>query len=367
MITIRLDVRRAAAVAGIVVAVALAASVTTLMFRYAFRPSHTAARVQTTASPVASPVETSPSANPQLGSIAGCPTGQLVTTSDELTQALASAAPGTVIVMQAGTYSGNFVAKNSGTEAAPITLCGARDAVIDGGDIKVGYTFYLSTVDWWKVMGFTIQGGQKGLVADHAHHNLIKGLFVRNIGDEGIHLREFSTDNTVDGNTVRNTGLHNKKFGEGIYVGTAHSNWCKYTSCAVDNSDRNVISNNDISNTTAENIDIKEGTTGGVIENNHLSGVGMVRSAASAWINVKGNSWTVTGNVGVTSIKDGFQVHEVYKGWGLNNVFRTNRAEVNGPGYGFYVQSRSLAATIACDNVAVGAASGLSNQSCGGA
>jgi hypothetical protein len=301
---------------------------------------------------------------PHTGATAGCPSGQLVSSADELKQALASAGPGTVIVMAAGTYAGQFEAKVSGTQQAPITLCGPRDAIIDGGEIKLGYSFYLNSADWWKVTGFSVQGGQKGVVTDHSHHDLIQNLYVHDIGDEGIHLREFSTDNTIDGNVVRNTGLHSTKFGEGIYVGTAHSNWCKYTSCNPDNSDRNVISNNDIANTTAENIDIKEGTTGGVIEGNRLAGDGMVASAASAWINVKGNEWSIVNNTGRHSIKDGFQVHNVYKGWGERNVFRTNRAEVDGPGYGFYVQSSSLQTLIACDNSAVAAGRGLSNERC---
>lgn len=315
-------------------------------------------------SPSLSPVTPSPAPAASTAATATCPAGQPVSTADQLTQALTAAKPGAVIVLASGVYSGKFVVSVSGTQDAPITLCGGRDSVIDGGPINIGYTLYLNGVDWWKVIGFSVEGGQKGVVTDHAHHVLIHGLYVHDVGDEAIHLREFSTDNVVDGNEIRNTGLLDTKFGEGIYVGTAHSNWCKYTACSPDNSDRNVLSNNDISNTTAENIDIKEGTTGGTIVDNHLAGDGMVASAASAWINVKGNSWTVTGNVGVHSIKDGFQVHRVYAGWGEQNVFRVNRAEVDGPGYGYYVQSSSLATHLACDNTAVGAALGLSNIHC---
>jgi hypothetical protein len=90
----------------------------------------------------------------------------------------------------------------------------------------------------------------------------------------------------------------------------------------------------------------------------------MSPSGATAWVNVKGNSWSVTGNVGRISIKDGFQVHRVYAGWGNHNIFHGNKAEVDGPGFGFYVQSASLAAVVGCDNIAIGAAAGLSNMSC---
>jgi Right handed beta helix region len=303
-----------------------------------------------------------PSPSPARAS--GCSGGPTVTTDTQLALALSSATAGTSIIMAAGTYSGQFVAEAQGTADAPIYLCGSRDAVIDGGDIKSGYALYMHGASYWHLEGFTIQGGQKGVVTDHASHLVISGLFVHDVGDEAIHLRSFSSDNIVEGNVVRTTGLHSHFFGEGIYVGSANKNWCKYSACGPDQSDRNIIRNNDISETTAENIDIKEGTSGGTIVGNQLSGVGMDPSGASAWVNLKGNGWTVVGNVGLTSVKDGFQVHEVYAGWGRNNVFRQNQASVDGPGYGYYVQHQSLGTVVACDNTVSGAALGLSNGPC---
>ena len=294
-----------------------------------------------------------------------CPTtGQLVTDATSLAQALKTASPGAVIRLAAGRYAGEFVATASGTQTAPITLCGSRDAVIDGGNVKSGYGLHLDGASWWKLIGFTVQDAQKGVVTDHASHVLISGLYVHEIGDEGVHLRSASSDDTVENVLVRNTGRLNTKFGEGIYIGSAHSNWCRYSACGPDQSDRDVIRNNDISETTAENIDIKEGTTGGTVSGNKLSGAGMVESAATAWINAKGNGWTITDNVGEQSIRDGFQVHEVYPGWGQQNVFRGNQANVNGPGFGFYVQHVSLGTVLSCDNTATGAGSGMSNIRC---
>jgi hypothetical protein len=295
---------------------------------------------------------------------AGCPAGSVVYDATELKSALASAVPGAVILMSPGRYEGQFVAVAAGTATAPITLCGAPNAVLDGGSIRSGYTLYLNGASWWRLIGFTVQGGQKGVMADHANHVMMHGLSVHDVGDEGIHLRSFSSDNTIDAVTVRSTGLLSAKFGEGIYVGSANSNWCKYSGCGPDRSDRNVIENSVISMTSAENIDIKEGTTGGQIVNNHLSGKGMIASAATAWVNVKGNGWTVAGNLGQESVKDGFQVHRVYAGWGVGNIFANNDAEVDGPGYGFYVQSANLQTVLACNNTAIRAALGLSNIAC---
>ena len=202
------------------------------------------------------------------------------------------------------------------------------------------------------------------MVVDHASHVVLSDLSVHDVGEEAVHLRSFSSDDTVERLVIRRTGLRDKKFGEGIYVGSAHHNWCAYSGCAPDASDHHVLRDNDISQTTAENIDIKEGTTGGIIAGNRLSGIGMVSSAARAWVNVKGNGWSITGNIGTKSLEDGFQTHQVVQGWGRDNVFQGNTADVEGPGYGFYVQSRSLNTKVACSNVANAAQAGLSNVSC---
>lgn len=300
----------------------------------------------------------------------GAPTGSCgtsgirVSTAAGLTAALSAASPGETILLAPGTYLGTFTASVSGTASAPITLCGPRSAVLDGGGIASGYTLHLDHASYWRVRDFTVEGGQKGVVTDGADHDLLDGLSVHGVGDEAIHLRDNSSYDTVSRDVVRDTGLLTPFFGEGIYVGSAHENWCRYSGCRPDASDDDLITGNDISNTTAENVDIKEGTTGGAITGNHFDGAGMVSSAATSWVNVKGNDWTVTGNTGTDSIGNGLSVHMVYAGWGYGNVFRANRLAVNGPGYGIYVQSRKLNAVVSCDNTASGAQRGLSNLPC---
>jgi hypothetical protein len=303
---------------------------------------------------------------PAPPAIAGCTgiSGRTVSTAQELTAALKGATPGLTIVLAPGVYAGHFKATGSGTSARPVTLCGPRSAVLDGGSVSSGYTFHLDHASWWKVEGFTVQGGQKGVVTDAADHDLIYGLDVHSVGDEGIHLRSFSSYDTVSHNVVSETGLHNTKYGEGIYIGSAHHNWCRYTACRPDGSDYDTIAGNIISATTAESIDVKEGTVGGVIAGNHFNGAGMVASAATSWVNVKGNGWKITGNTGVNSLQDGLSDHKVYAGWGMDNVFAGNHLAVNGPGYGIYVQSKHLGDKVSCDNRATGAARGLSSIAC---
>lgn len=305
-----------------------------------------------------------PSASAVTASCGGHAGSSAVSTAAELSHALSAAHPGETIVLEPGVYQGNFVASKPGTAAAPITLCGNRSAVLEGPGINGGYVLYLDHASYWHVQGFTVEGGQKGVVADGVTHDLIDSLYVHGTGDEAIHLRSFSSYNTVSHNMIRNTGLLVPFYGEGIYIGSANKNWCKYSGCQPDRSNHNRIIGNSIADTTAENIDIKEGTTGGVISGNILNGTGMVKSAATSWVNVKGNDWLIKGNTGTDSVDDGFSVHQVYPGWGLGNVFKNNRAIVDGPGFGIYVQSHHLGTVVQCDNVAKGAAGGMTNEGC---
>jgi hypothetical protein len=292
----------------------------------------------------------------------GCPAGgYTVRDAAELRKALETAKPGDVIRMADGIYPGAFAITTSGTRRRPMFLCGSRNAVLDGED-KVNYVLHLNDADWWRLLGFTVRDGRKGVMTDRAHHDVLSGLLVTGTGEEAIHLRTFSSDNRVVGNTVRDTGHRQPRFGEGIYVGSAHDNWCRYTKCKPDRSDRNAVVGNDIADTTSESIDVKEGTTGGVITGNRVSGAGMTH--ADSWMEVKGNRWLVERNTGRNSRRDGIQTHVVYKGWGRRNVFRANRLVVNGPGYGIYVEEEQSENVVRCDNVAVRARDGLSNVRC---
>lgn len=308
-----------------------------------------------------------------------------VATSEQLTAALADARPGDVITMADGVYTskglaapleiggkhyvGTFVASTSGTARAPIVLQGSRAAVIDGkpGGVGTGtqYGLYLAAASHWRVSGITVTNVSKGVVLDRSSHSVLGGLLVHTTGQEAIHLRSFSSHNIVRNNVVRKTGRKNETYGEGIYVGSATSNWGTYSDGLPDASDGNLVARNVISQTSAESLDIKEGTTGGVIRGNRFEGTGMTGSWADSWIDMKGNDWLIEANHGVNAVEDGFQVHQALAGWGLDNVFRGNTAEVNAGGYGFWVQNGATGNRISCaSNTVTGAASGFANIAC---
>ncbi len=292
----------------------------------------------------------------------GFPGATGVSTADELRAALGQAQPGAVIHLRDGVYPGQFEITTAATGQQPITLCGSRAAVLDGGDIDSGYTLHLRNADHWRLSGFTIHGGQKGLMLDNTRGALIEGLLIHEVGDEALHLRAASSDNIVQGTTIRRTGLRKRKFGEGVYIGSAESNWCTHSNCEPDRSDRNIIQANDIADTTAEAIDVKEGTSGGTLRGNTLSGTAM--TGADSWVDVKGNDWVIADNVGIDAPEDGFQTHEILDGWGERNVFHGNIATVNAPGYAINITKKERGNTVSCTNRATNAGAGLSNVAC---
>jgi hypothetical protein len=255
----------------------------------------------------------------------------------------------------------------SGTPSAPIWMCGSRDAVLRGPGTDRGAVLSLQQVRSWRLVGFTIREGQKGLMADGTTDTVVQDLDVNQIGDEAVHLRANSTRNVVRGLTISDTGLRRVKFGEGIYVGSAVSNWCDITACEPDRSDHNVIVANTIGRTAAESVDIKEGTTGGVLADNTFDGTGM-RGETDSWVDVKGNGWLVQANHGTTSEGSGFEVNEQADGWGTANTFDANTAVVDGPGYGYDLRpptdARAAHNRVTCTNSAIGAAGGLTNTTC---
>lgn len=296
-----------------------------------------------------------------------------VSTATELKNALLNAQPGDEIVLADGLYAGRFVVNPglSGTATKRIVLRGGRNAVLDGGSVSTGYVLYLQS-DYWTIKGFTITNGLKGIMADRVQYNLIDSVKVFNIGEEAIHLRKFSSHNTVQNAEVSNTGLKTPDYGEGVYIGSANSNWSTYTNGNPDRCDSNTVFNCHIGpGVAAECIDIKEGTTGGIIRGNYFNAQGITgANSADSWIDVKGNHYLIENNTGTNPagslLKDGYQVNVAYAGWGNYNEFKSNSCAVNAAGYGFYIKLSSSQGTavgnkVYTSNQVTGAAGGISN------
>jgi hypothetical protein len=310
-----------------------------------------------------------------------CPATPTVWTTAQLNLALSTATPGTTIVLAPNTTyvaasTANFVISRSGTASAPIQLCGPATAVMSGksGPLSGHPVLGVTSASYWTISGMTITNGLKGIMLDTSDHVVLDGVSVTTVGNEAIHLRTNSTDNIVRNCIVRLTGLRDPQYGEGIYVGSAKSNWGQYTGGDPDRSDRNLVEGNDIAQTTAEPVDIKEGTTGGTLQGNMLNASGI--TSADSWMDVKGNGWQVTNNQLVcgasgcpTAAVDGIQTHILVAGWGDANVLSGNNSTAGASGFGINIQTSGSAGqarnnVVHCDNLFPNFTRGMSNTTC---
>jgi hypothetical protein len=255
-------------------------------------------------------------------------------TASCLTSALSGAQPGDVIVLASGTYTGNFTASVNGTSSSPIIIQSASStskAILSGGGTGSGYALYI-TGDYVQVRNLKITNAKKGIMLDNANHGLIDGTEIYNIGEEGVHYRDGSSNNVIQNSIVRDTGTVTPDYGEGVYVGSDVGKWGTYDAAA----NNNRISNVTIGpNVRAESIDIKEGTTGTLVENCTFDGTGISGANFSdSFMDVKGNNSIIRNNTvrrnGNPVIVDAFQVHERAAGWGFDNDFHNNTVYLDG-------------------------------------
>lgn len=304
-----------------------------------------------------------------------------VDTVDEIRAALAGAQPGDVVTVADGEYQfkPRLIASVSGTAVAPITLRGSRAAMLRTKNASGDYGLSI-TGSYWHVEGITVAHATKGIVLDGSVGTVIDGVEVYDIGDEAIHFRKCSTDGVLRNSSVHDTGRNSPQYGEGVYVGSANSNWAQYQctdpvsgQSLGDNSERVLIEGNTFENITAEGADLKEGTDSGILRGNRFIAAGVSgQNSADSAVDVKGNNWLIEGNTvagtgrawtkdGVeypSEFLDGFQVHNVYTGYGQGNKFTGNVVEDAVPGYGFGIY-QGVDNIVKCDNSAPLAALGL--------
>lgn len=296
------------------------------------------------------------------------PTTPTVTVSSatELADALRHATPGAVIRLSDGVYTNTRGARwhlaASGTAAQPITLEGDRAAVLQSDSTSGDYGLWI-TGSYWHVLGITVRNAAKGIVLDNSQHTVIDGVEVYDIGDEGVHFRTCSSWGVLQNSSVHDTGLVAPSYGEGVYVGSAHSNWSKYgCSDGQDRTEDVIIRGNHFRHIAAEGADLKEGTTSGWLLDNVFDDAGYSgQNSADSAVDVKGNNWVIAGNTALNpqgADQDAFQTHAVEDGYGTGNVFSANTVQGAWPGFGFGLYP-ALANIVLCNNTAPDAKGGL--------
>jgi hypothetical protein len=299
----------------------------------------------------------------------------------QIRDAFAAARPGEVIQVADGEYEfePRLEASASGSATAPITVRGSRNVVFRSKDTSDDYGLFI-TGDFWRVEGLTVAHASKGIVLEGSVGTMIDGVEVFDIGDEAVHFRACSSDGVLRNSFLHDTGRDGAQYGEGVYVGSASSNWSKYQCADVvegdslgDNTERVLIEDNVFENVPAEGADMKEGTDSGTLRRNAFRRTGTSgRNSADSAVDIQGNNWVIEDNVvsesdatwddnGVarpSEFADGFQTHAVEQGYGTGNIFRRN--SVVGPIAGFAVGLYPAAQNVvSCDNAAPGAALGL--------
>jgi len=244
--------------------------------------------------------------------------------------AVTKSQPGDLIIMSPGKYSPTISGSNHhaigfsgkrGTATKPITLCGPRSAIIDGGSSSRGpVLFRIIDSTYIRVVGMTMKNGLKGINVENSYHSVIRSVYVTKVGGEGIHLQKFSSYNVIKDCLITYTGRKRAGIGEGIYIGSddgARRN---------DRCIRNDVLNNKIGpGVTAEPIDIKQFTRDGVIQGNTLDGSDLCGcNYAVSLINVKGNGYKILDNIGKNAKQDMFKTSQTNRGEGRNNHFAGN-------------------------------------------
>lgn len=198
------------------------------------------------------------------------------------------------ITLLPGVYLQDVVTKRSGTSGNPITISGTKEAIVKGGG--KARVFEINH-DYITLYGFTVDGqhGDPGKAKGYRDKLIyaqgkstrkgVEGLKIlylniKNAGGECIRLRYFAKNNEIAFNTINRCGVIDFSFdgggknGEGVYIGTAPEQLKdgKNPTQDRDESNNNRIHDNAIDTQGNECVDIKEGASGNIVENNKCTG-----------------------------------------------------------------------------------------------
>ncbi|WP_051336141.1 cellulase family glycosylhydrolase [Aquimarina latercula] len=257
-------------------------------------------------------------------------------TVDCIRNAMQNAQPGDEIIIASGTYeapdkiniggrAARFASDKNGTASQPIIMRAQNPSnppILKGENGKYdGYVLHMLG-DYWEIKNIIFEEGSKGIVLDNANNGILENLTVRELGEEGIHLRDGSSSNLVKDCRVYNVGIKKPGIGEGLYVGSDKGQHDDYErEC-----NNNIIDGCIVGpNVTAEGVDVKEGTKNTIIRNCTFSAQGISgENSADAFIDLKGAYAFVYNNTfnldGSTIINAG--VDFLDRGTGFNTGFR---------------------------------------------
>jgi len=255
--------------------------------------------------------------------------------------------------------TGGTIVRLHGTPDNLITICGTpENTTFEGTGSQPnswrGYSMRVLSSSYLRVAGFNLPNALKGIDIQNTTNSEFMFLNTNSTMQEGIRLRYNSTNNTVEYNNISYTGRLWPGWGEGIYVGTSKKNSVEQN-LPEDHTDFNAFRYNTFGEgVVAENIDVKEFTTGGKIVDNRFNGSGIENiNGARSWVSLKGNNWTVFNNTGtgLQKVGAGFRVLVQWEGQGYaNRLLENDCYNLNEQSYCVYIHPNANENVVACTN-----------------
>ena len=241
-----------------------------------------------------------------------------------------------------------------GTKANPVVLAGSdptNPPEIYSSDYKHNYGIHV-TGDYVILKNLKIHSFSKGVVFDNSVGALMEDCEVYHTGNEIVHVRDSSQQVTLNRNFIHGSGYETARYGEGIYVGTYNTGWASSQQAdrdagfwGTDASQHRYsgydwrvndtkITCNIVSGTTAENIDVKEGTVRGIVQGNMFIGDSLDYNGEVSYddanIDMKGAYWTVTGNYFYNSKKQGLPYYNPHFNYFVEEVVMPSNGNKTG-------------------------------------
>ncbi|PVE21821.1 hypothetical protein DC522_24485 [Microvirga sp. KLBC 81] len=223
-------------------------------------------------------------------------------------KALERAMPGDTIELAPGRYFQDFRTLRNGRPGKPIIIRGGRNAVVSGAGagriVEINH-------DYIELHGFTVDGRHapengKDSFRDKLIYAVgnrpgdgvtglrIIGMSLKNAGGECVRLRYQAQRNEIANSSIENCGIYDfvykdgGKNGEGVYIGTAPEQLGRWGAPdgEIDRSNENWIHHNTFNTRGNECVDIKEGSSGNIVEHNRCTGQ---RDKNSAGLDARGS------------------------------------------------------------------------------
>jgi hypothetical protein len=261
---------------------------------------------------------------------------------------VAEARAGDTVVVGPGTYPG-FTTARSGRPGAPVRIVGSAAVIRGDGDGRLVEVNH----DHISIEGFEIARADILVWVFQATGVRVVNNVLRDAAGECVRLKYFSTGNEVAGNRVERCGRDfdagdDQKNGEGVYIGTSPEQTDRNPTSEPDASNDNWVHDNVVTS-PAECVDIKEGASGNLVENNVCSGG---KDPDGAGFSARGNGNVFRANTSSGNKGAGIRLGGDGDDDGLDNVVVGNRL-VGNEGYGVKIRrepQRQICGNEVADN-----------------